>query len=88
MTPQVIRALGVQLLEAGILDGENMVKPTLARCLGACEDGPVMCVYPEGSWYARVTPEKFSRIVAEHLIEGRPVREEVFHQGPVCGVAT
>jgi (2Fe-2S) ferredoxin len=35
-------------------------------------------VYPEGVWYARVTPQLLERIVVEHLKEGRLVEEAVF----------
>jgi (2Fe-2S) ferredoxin len=43
-----------------------------------------MVVYPEGIWYARVTPQLLERIVVEHLRDGRPVEEAVFHrlEGP------
>jgi (2Fe-2S) ferredoxin len=37
-------------------------------------------VYPEGVWYAGVTPALLERIVVEHLKEGRVVEEAVFHR--------
>jgi (2Fe-2S) ferredoxin len=39
-----------------------------------------MVVYPEGVWYAGVTPELLERIVVEHLKNGRVVEEAVFHR--------
>jgi (2Fe-2S) ferredoxin len=37
-------------------------------------------VYPEGVWYAPVTPALLERIVVEHLRDGRVVTEAVFHR--------
>jgi (2Fe-2S) ferredoxin len=42
--------------------------------------GPIVVVYPEGTWYAGVTPELLERIVVQHLKQGRPVDEAVFHR--------
>jgi (2Fe-2S) ferredoxin len=48
---------------------------TKAACLRLCHDGPWLVVYPEGIWYAEVTPERFARIRREHLQGGVPVQE-------------
>jgi (2Fe-2S) ferredoxin len=64
----------------GLLFGPTRVKRSEAPCLGVCTGGPVVVVYPEGTWYAGVTPELLERIVVEHLKGGREVREAVFHR--------
>ena len=68
------------LQREGLLLGPNRVKLGETQCLGVCAGGPIVVVYPEGIWYSHVTPELLERIVVEHLKDGRPVKEAVFHQ--------
>jgi (2Fe-2S) ferredoxin len=63
-----------------LLFGPTRVKRSEAPCLGVCGGGPIVAVYPEGVWYAAVTPELLERIVVEHLKRGRIVSEAVFHR--------
>jgi (2Fe-2S) ferredoxin/predicted O-methyltransferase YrrM len=46
---------------------------TTCGCMGLCEEGPVMVVYPEGVWYQRVQPSDIPEIVEQHLCDGKPV---------------
>ena len=43
-------------------------------CMGPCELGPVLLVYPDGAFYIRVTPADAMEIVEEHFLKGRPVQ--------------
>jgi (2Fe-2S) ferredoxin len=63
-----------------LLFGPGRVKRGETPCLGVCERGPVVVVYPEGVWYERVDAKLLERIVREHLKEGRVVEEAVFHR--------
>src|SRR5687767_5071167 len=63
-----------------LLFGPSRVKRGETPCLGVCAGGPVVVVYPEGVWYAPVSPALLERIVVEHLKEGRVVEEAVFHR--------
>jgi (2Fe-2S) ferredoxin len=68
------------LQREGLLFGPNRVKRGETPCLGVCVEGPIVVVYPEGVWYANVTPQLLERIVVEHLKGGRVVEEAVFHR--------
>lgn len=49
----------------------------LARteCLGPCNAGANILVYPEGTLYIQVTPDQLDKIIDDHLINGKPVEE-------------
>lgn len=74
-------ALLAQLLDReGLLFGPTRVKRSETPCLGVCEGGPIVAVYPEGIWYHGVTAALLERIVVEHLRDGRIVQSAVFHR--------
>lgn len=55
------------------LAGPGKVRINQAGCLDRCEEGPVLVVYPEGTWYTYVDKEDIDEIVESHLRDGRPV---------------
>lgn len=56
---------------------------TKAACFRICRGGPWMLVLPDGIWYGAVTPQRCERIVAEHLVAGRPVMEWIVKMHPL-----
>ena len=72
---KVMEALYEEVEKNGL---ENEVKIVRTGCFGLCSLGPIMIVYPEGSFYARVTPDEIPRIVKEHLKEGNVVKEMLY----------
>lgn len=52
---------------------ENMVNIVETGCVGICELGPVVIVYPDGVFYKKLKPEDAKDIVEEHLLKGRVV---------------
>lgn len=74
--------LALLLQREELLFGPTRVKRSEAPCLGVCAGGPIVAVYPDGTWYGGVTPALLERIVVEHLRDGNPVESAVFHQLP------
>ena len=70
-------ALLTELKTAGIADE---IKVVTTGCFGLCALGPIMIVYPEGTFYSKVKPEDMPEIVKEHLVGGRPVRHLLYHE--------
>jgi (2Fe-2S) ferredoxin len=77
---RLFELLGERLKVRGLTAGLARVKRTRSGCFAVCKEGPIVVVYPDGTWYREVTPEVLDRIIVEHLIGGIPVREHVFHQ--------
>ncbi|MBQ1933521.1 MAG: SLBB domain-containing protein, partial [Clostridia bacterium] len=59
---------------------ENEVKVVVTGCFGLCALGPIMIVYPEGTFYSRVTVEDVPEIVSEHLLKGRIVKHLAYDE--------
>ena len=57
---------------------EEEVKLVQTGCFGLCALGPVVIVYPDGTFYSRVTEENVKEIVEEHLLKGRVVERLVY----------
>ena len=55
------------------LSGKAGVRINNAGCLDRCREGPVIVVYPEGTWYTYVDKEDVDEIIDAHLVHGRPV---------------
>ena len=59
---------------------DKEVKVVRTGCFGLCEAGPVVIVYPEGTFYSRIRVEDVDEIVAEHLLKGRVVSHLIYKE--------
>ena len=73
----IIEALESEIKKHGL---ENEVKVVRTGCFGLCARGPIMVVYPGGSYYSLVKPEDVPEIVEEHLLKGRIVKRLLFEE--------
>ena len=63
------------------LRGKQRVMMVRTGCLYPCDLGPMMVVHPDGTWYGGVDKAAVDRIVAEHLVDGKVVREHACTPG-------
>jgi (2Fe-2S) ferredoxin len=56
---------------------------TKVGCMRICTGGPILVVYPEGTWYGGMTADRIPRFVQEHLIGGQPIEEWIFARNPL-----
>jgi (2Fe-2S) ferredoxin len=75
----VVNALDREIRARGL---SNDVQMTTCGCMGLCDEGPVMVVYPEGIWYRRVQPLDVPEIVGQHLLAGKPVTRFIWDDAP------
>ncbi len=78
----VREAMAKELELAGLSDEVKIVQ---TGCFGLCANGPIMIIYPEGTFYSHVKVDDIKEIVEEHLLKGRLV-ERLLHKETDEGV--
>ena len=74
-SPVIMEKLQFALMEHRLMD---RVRVNGTTCLGPCDQGVNMVVYPDAVFYTRVKPEDVDEIVKSHLLDGKPVERLVF----------
>lgn len=67
---QIYRSLIEEAKSQGVEDQVQVIK---TGCFGFCEQGPIVKVLPEDSFYVQVKPEDAAEIISEHVVKGREV---------------
>ena len=76
-SPRIQDAFRTELEKAGLAEEISVVQ---TGCFGLCALGPVVIVYPDGTFYSNVTVDDVAEIVNEHLLKGRPVERLVYNE--------
>ncbi|MBR6616286.1 MAG: (2Fe-2S) ferredoxin domain-containing protein, partial [Oscillospiraceae bacterium] len=74
---QIEKTLAEELEKNGLTNEVQIVK---TGCFGLCALGPIMIVYPEGSFYAHASVDRIPEIVEEHLKNGNPVKKYLYEE--------
>lgn len=74
---KIAKRLQEEIDKNGLTD-EVMVVRT--GCFGLCALGPIMIVYPEGTFYSMIKEDDIAEIVSEHLLKGRVVTRLVYDE--------
>ena len=74
---QIAEKLKEEIANKGL---EKEVNVITTGCFGLCALGPIMVVYPEGSFYSMVKIEDIPEIVEEHLLKGRIVTRLLYQE--------
>ncbi|NTW72090.1 MAG: (2Fe-2S) ferredoxin domain-containing protein [Eubacteriaceae bacterium] len=70
----IIQAFNEEVQDRG-LDGDIMVTST--GCLGLCSKGPVVIIYPDQTWYGKVSVDDVEEIM-DALEQGETVERLTF----------
>ncbi len=74
---KIVECLKDEIAKAGLQDKVNVIT---TGCFGLCARGPIMIVYPEGSFYAHASVDRIPEIVEEHLKNGNPVKNYLYEE--------
>ena len=76
----LLNYLKTRVIEEGLTVGDpDAVRVNRGGCLGVCNSGPIMVVYPAGVWYCHLDESAIDRIIEEHFKGGKPVEELSFY---------
>ena len=67
---RIVERLREEIAAAGM---DNDVQVVVTGCFGFCEQGPIVKVIPDNTFYTNVKPEDAEEIVKEHVVKGRKV---------------
>lgn len=79
---EALREYAKKKLKALGLHGPGRHRVNLAGCLDRCEEGPVLVIYPEETWYSYKTNSDIDEIIEYHLLKGQKVTRLLLSNAP------
>ena len=76
-SPKIQAAFEAAIAKNGLAEEVKVVQ---TGCFGLCALGPVVIIYPDGTFYSNVTEADVEEIVSEHLLKGRVVERLVYNE--------
>ncbi len=68
----IVKEFKRQLSERGL---KGIIRAQRSGCLDACDFGPSLVIYPEGTYYGHVTVDDVTRIIDQHVLGGKVIEE-------------
>jgi len=72
----IYQNLRKELEKQGLHEQVQVIK---TGCFGFCEQGPIVKILPENSFYVQVKPEDAQELIAEHIVKGRQVERLLYN---------
>ena len=74
---QIYRSLIEEAKAQGVAEQVQVIK---TGCFGFCEQGPIVKILPEDSFYVQVKPEDAKELISEHVVKGREVTRLLYNK--------
>lgn len=76
-SPKILEKFNEEIKRCGVSDRAKAIK---TGCFGLCALGPIVVIYPEGAFYSQVKIEDVTRIVEEHIVGGKVVKDLLYQE--------
>jgi len=71
---ELLKKYAKQKINALNLESKIKIRVNLAGCMNRCSEGPVLVIYPEGTWYTFIDETDIDEIIQSHIIYGTKVK--------------
>jgi (2Fe-2S) ferredoxin len=79
---EALRDYAKQKLKKLGLHSAGFSRANTSSCLGRCDEGPVLVIYPEGVWYHYHSTHDIDEIIEQHIQQGKIVERLLLPASP------